>query len=280
MAAKDPFDTRAYRSVSQLKSYERCPYSYYLARIKKVWQRPAAWLPQGSAVHSVYEQYRKRELEGNPLTLDEARDLFGVEYQKEVRQYCATTPNFEWWSKSGPYDGEKDVERRYHIGLEQVEKFFAWTEDHPEEVIWIAPDGTPGIELEFDIDLDGVLVRGFIDCVLERFDVLGNSEIVVRDYKTGNDPGDDFQLGVYGVALAEMFDIEPPRVGDYYMAGKKGMKGKASHPFDISEWTRDRVAEKFLELEDNLRAGRFDPDPEPSKCAFCDVNYSCSFAAS
>ncbi|ANU79405.1 Cas4 exonuclease [Mycobacterium phage BuzzBuzz] len=267
-------DTRKHRSVSQLKQYERCPYSYKLARVDKVWQRPAAWLPQGSAVHTVLEEYRRRELDGDPMSLEEAQEMFKEEYAKEVSQYTDVTPNFDWWFRSGRYDGASDLERRWHIGLEQIEKFFAWTEGHPEEVIWIAPDGTPGIELGFDIDLDGVLVRGYIDAVLRDSD--GN--VIVRDYKTGNTPGDDFQLGVYSVALAETYGIEPPQIGDYYMAGKKGVKGKPTYPYDLGDWPRERVAEKFRELEENIAAERFDPDPDPDKCAFCDVSYHCPFA--
>ncbi|ASR77178.1 exonuclease [Mycobacterium phage MyraDee] len=269
---------KIHRSVSQLKQYERCPYSYKLARIDKMWSRPAAWLPQGSAVHTVCEVYEKRKLEGQVMSLEEAQDLFREEYQKEVHSYTEVTPNFDFWFASGPYNGERDIERRYEIGLEQVEKFIDWTESHPNEVIWVAPDGTPGIEIGFDIDLDGVLVRGFIDAVIKVEIEPGVWEVRVRDYKTGNTPGDDFQLGVYSVALAETFGIEPPQLGDYYMAGKKGKKGAPTYPYKIGEWTREAVAEKFHELEANIQAGRFEPDPEPDKCAFCDVNTTCEFA--
>ena len=269
---------RPYRSVSQLNQYARCPQSYKLARIDKVWKRPAAWLPQGTAVHAVAEEKERRQLAGTPMTLDEAKDLFGQEYEKEIGRYTEITPNFEFWFRSGPYGGKDDIERRYLIGLEQVEKLYSWTESHPEERIWVAPDGTPGIELEFDIELDGIPIRGFIDAVKLIEVSPGVWEIRVRDYKTGNSPGDDFQLGVYGVALAEMYDIDPPQLGDYYMAGKAGKPGKPTHPYNIGVWTRDAVAAKFVELEENLEAGRFDPDPSPSKCGFCDVALACAFS--
>ncbi len=255
-----------HRSVSQLKLYERCPHAYYLSRVEKVWQRPAAWLGQGSAVHEAAEAY---ERSGRTMTLEAMQDVFRDSYAKHINEACETTPNFEYWFKSGPYGGELDVARRYQIGLEQCERYIRWYENNPQEVIWIAPDGTPGIELGFDIDLDGVLVRGFIDAVIDN-----GGDVIVRDNKTGNHPGDDFQLGVYGVALAEQFGIEPPTAGDYWM----GKSGKATHPFKISEWTRDRVAGVFAELEDNITAGRFDPTPSPDVCRFCDVSSSCDYA--
>ncbi|QHB41249.1 Cas4 exonuclease [Mycobacterium phage Chupacabra] len=263
----DPFGPpRKHRSVSQLKQYERCPYSYYLARVLKVWQRPAAWTAQGSAVHEAIEAW---ERSGRTMSLEEMTAVFRKSYDRYINESCADTPNFKAWFASGPYDGKRDITRREDIGQDQCEKYITWAESHPEEVIWIAPDGTPGIELAFDIDLDGVLIRGYIDAVLEVEDVLR-----VRDHKTGNQPGDDFQLGVYAVALAETYGIEAPTIGDYWM----GRAGKPTYPFDLTDWPRDRVAEAFGELEDNIKAERFDPLPEPDKCKFCDVAHACSFA--
>lgn len=254
-----------HRSVSQLKSYERCPYAYYLARIEKVWQRPAAWLAQGSAVHEAAEAY---ERSGRALTVEQTQNVFSESYQHHIDAACAITPNFEYWFKSGPYGGMVDVERRYLIGAEQVSKYISWYTTHPEEVIWIAPDGTPGIEIGFDIDLDGVLVRGFIDAVIHD-----GENLIVRDNKTGNSPGDDFQLGVYGVALSEQFGIDPPTFGDYWM----GKSGKPTVPYRISDWTLDRVSEAFHALEDNIQAGRFEAKPDKKVCNFCDVALSCEY---
>jgi putative RecB family exonuclease len=259
-------ETRQHRSVSQYNQYNRCPYSYKLARIDKVWARPAAWLPQGSAVHTVCEVYRQREHGNDPMSLDEAKELFCEEYAKEIEKYTEQTPNFEYWFASGPYRGETDVERRFGIGLEQVEKFVAWTESHPEEVIWIAEDGTPGIEIV-------IMDPGYAG---DNDDGSPQPIYTVRDYKTGNTPGDDFQLGVYKVALEEVYGLSVD-YGDYYMAGKAGKKALVTDPYDLSEWTRERVSAKFAELEANIRAERFDPKPDPKTCNFCDVALSCDF---
>ncbi len=255
------------RSVSQINQYLRCPQAYKLGRIDKVWSRPAAWLPQGTAFHAVAEEYERR-MSSAPMSLSEAQDMFRDEYAKGIGELCEDTPNFEWWFWSGPYSGERDVERRYHIGLEQVEKFLAWRES-PGQDIWITPDGKPAIELDFQVELDGVMVRGFIDAV-----VVVDGQLRVRDYKTGNSPGDDFQLGVYSVAVEALYGVKPP-AGDYFMVGKKGAKPRISGPYDLSYWTREEVTARFHEVEARIQAGDFEPDPEPSKCGFCDVNLSC-----
>ncbi len=257
------------RSVSQYNQFNRCPYSWYLSRVVKAWERPAAWLPQGSAVHVAAEEYEKSE---RTMTLHEAQDVFASAYADEVAKYTEITPRFDYWFWSGPYDGETDLARRFGIGMEQVEKYLRWYEETaPEEVIWIAPDGTPGIELGFVIELGDVPVRGFIDAVV----AMPDGSVRVRDNKTGNQPGDDFQLGVYGVAIAKQFGVDPPASGDYWM----GRSGKPTYPYDISEWTEERVTEAFAELEAGIQAGDFPANPEPDKCRFCSVAAACEFRA-
>lgn len=257
-----------HRSVSQVNQYERCPYAYYLSRVKKAWRRPAAWLAQGTAFHEAVEVRHRSDLSGEPLTLNQMKTVYSAAYHRTINEALEETPNTQYWFRSGPYDGATDIVRRHQLGLGQLDGWEAWQESHPEEVIWIAPDGTPGVEIGFDIDLDGVKVRGFIDAVL------GGDQVIVRDYKTGNTPGDDFQLGVYAVALAEAYGIEQPESGEYWM----GRTGKSTYPYDLRDWTRDAVAERFHELDENIRAERFDPLPSPKVCQFCDVAASCDYA--
>ncbi|ACE79996.1 Cas4 exonuclease [Mycobacterium phage Pukovnik] len=256
------------RSVSQLNQYTRCPMAYKLARIDKVWARPAAWLPQGTAFHTVAEVYEKALAEGREMSLERAQEIFREEYAKDIGELCAETPNFEWWTWSGPYNGERDIERRFEIGLEQVEKFYNWR-NTKGQTIWITPDGKPAIELSFNIELDGIKVRGYIDAV-----VVVDGKPRVRDYKTGNSPGDDFQLGVYALAIEILYGVKVD-TGDYFMAGKKGKPAKPTDPYDLTEWTREKVTERFHEVEAKIQAGDFEALPEPDKCNFCDVSYSC-----
>ncbi|WP_066904614.1 RecB family exonuclease [Mycolicibacterium houstonense] len=284
------------RSVSQLKQYEKCPMSYRLARIDREWKRPAAWLYQGIAVHAVAQHYLLRRLgyedtlgydaelgyaDTGPMTREEAYELFKESYADATNEAAEITPNLGWWFRSGMYDGYEDIPRRWDIGLEQVDKLVDWIETHPEEKIWVAPDGKPGIELEIDVELGGVQIRGFIDAVIEE--VVDSdpeeytTELKIRDYKTGNEPGDDFQLAVYAVALKKMYGVEI-EFGEYWMAGKKGKKAFATHPFDLTDWPEEKVAARFLELEAKLEAGEFNPLPEPDKCKFCDVSLSCPFS--
>ncbi|QGH80635.1 Cas4 exonuclease [Mycobacterium phage Rahalelujah] len=266
------------RSVSQLNQYTRCPMSYKLARIDKVWARPAAWLPQGTAFHTVAEIVEKARAEGREVPLERAKEIFGEEYAKDIGELSAITPNFDWWQGSGPYNAWRDIERRFWVGMEQVEKFYAWREMVGQE-IWQTPatedePSKPAIELSFSIVIETpagpIRLRGFIDAVV----VLPDGSIRVRDYKTGNKPGDDFQLGVYALVIKLLYGVEVT-TGDYFMAGKKGKKPTLTHPFDLSEWTLEAVAARFAEVEEGIRGENFEALPEPDKCNFCDVSYSC-----
>jgi len=235
------------RSVSQYNQYHRCPYSWYLSRVLKAWDRPAAWLPQGSAVHKAAEEFEKS---GRTMSLEEMKAVFAESYAVEVAQYTEITPRFDFWTWSGPYAGKVDLERRYGIGMEQTERYYRYyTETAPDEVIWIAPDGTPGIELGFVIELGDVPVRGFIDAII----TMPDGSVRVRDNKTGKQPGDDFQLGVYSVAVSEQYGVDRPLTGDYWMGGP----GKPTHPYDLSEWTTERLTVEFAELEAMIQQDDF-----------------------
>lgn len=263
-----------YRSHSQYKTYKDCPYQYYLKYVhldengEKVWQRPAAWLTQGLGVHEAAEEFEKS---GRTMSTEDVQDVFRESYVKHTNRFCEETPNFDFWFASGPYKGEADIERRFGLGLEQAARYVDYyTEAHPEEVIWITPEGEPAIELGFDIDLDGVRVKGFIDQVVKH-PVQG---VHVRDIKSGNTPGDDFQLAVYAVALNQIYGTEIT-TGDYWM----GRQGKPTKDvYNLGFWTREKVAEEFRKVDEGIRAEKFDPKPEESKCRFCPVSASCAFA--
>lgn len=257
-------ETLTHRSVSQRNTFNQCAYRYKLERLDKVWQRPAAWLSQGTAVHAAYEAW---ERSGRTMTLEQMQDVFAEEYVKSISEQADVTPNLEYWFASGPYKGPVDIERRFGIGMEQCEKLIRWYNAHPEEKIWVTPDGTPAIELPFEVTLNGVLVRGYIDAIVEMPD----GRLVVRDLKTGNMPGDEFQLATYAVAMKEMYGVDIHQ-GDYLM----GKTGKPTIPYELDGV---EVAEEFEKMDNAVKAGEFIADPEASKCRFCSVATSCEFAA-
>ena len=253
-----------HRSVSQYNTYQKCPYAYKLSRVDKVWSRPAAWLAQGSAVHEACEIWERSNRE---MGLEETQEKFKESYETHINDMCEITPDFDRWFASGPYKGEQDIERRYNIGLQHVETYIDYYENNPQEVIWVDPvTGVPGIELAFDIVLDGVLVRGYIDAIISF-----GEDLIVRDTKTGNKPGDEFQLATYSVGVNEVYNIQPNKL-EYFMTKTGSI---IDHP--LKGWSKERVTTMFKELEDNIKEERFDAKPSKANCLFCDVSESCEF---
>lgn len=253
-----------HRSVSQHNTYVRCPYSYKLQRIDKVWQRPASWLSQGLGVHVAMEEW---ERSGRTLSREQLVEIYQEEFIRSVNEQAETTPNFDYWFGSGPYSGPVDIERRFAIGEQQLMDLLDYCERVPDKV-WTAPDDAPAIELKFEVELGGVQVVGFIDQIVET-----PNGLHVRDIKTGSKPGDTFQLATYSEAVRILYG-EVIEYGDYFM----GKTGKPTKPVFISDRDRADVHRAFEELEENIQAERFDPKPSRNTCTMCSVKTSCEFA--
>lgn len=257
-------DKPKYRSVSQRNTYDRCPYRYKLERIDKVWQRPASWLSQGLGVHKAMEEW---ELSDRTKTFDELVEIYKEEFAKSIAEQAEDTPNFEFWFGSGRYNGEQDIERRWHLGIEQVGALVRWANAHPEQKIWTTPDGEKAIELRFDVEIGGIPVVGYIDQVVETPDGL-----MVRDIKTGAKPGDIFQLATYAEAMKLLYDVDI-EAGDYFM----GKTGKPTKTLPITPEDKAFVHEDFARLEEKIQAEDFPPKPSRNNCTMCAVKTSCEF---
>jgi putative RecB family exonuclease len=253
------------RSFSQYNTYIRCPYSYYLARVEKVWNKPAAWLPMGTAVHEAAEKW---ELSDRTMSMEEAKDVFRASYTAETNRYLGETPNPAYWFGSGPYRGATDIQRRFKLGLEHVERYIAYYTANPSQLPYRFDDGKLAIELPFTIDMDGVKVRGFIDWV--GYDASG--DLVVRDNKTGNKPGGPDQLSIYALAVEKLTGHLVTK-GDFFMT----KTGKPTRPYELTEVVKLDIIEGMKMVDEAIKAEKFPALPEASKCMFCSVRDSCTF---
>lgn len=261
------------RSVSQVQLYDKCAYAWYLRYValdvngEKIWDRPAAWLPMGTAVHAAAEVW---ERSSRSMPLEAAQEAYVAVYVEETDKYLSKA-TMDTWSHSGPYNGEADIERRFTIGLDHVRAYIDYftTGKGSKDVVWIADDGTPGLELGFEFDLDGVAVRGYVDAVYQT-----PGGLVVSDTKTGIHPGDEFQLGTYGVALREVHGLAVQR-GQFFMT----RKGKPTAPIDLFEIGREEISSRYAVMDAAVKAEKFDPSPDPEKCGRCGFNSYCPFVA-
>lgn len=260
------------RSFSQWGQHGRCPHAYYLDRIEKVWRKPAAWSPQGTAVHAGLEAW---ERSGRTLTLEQVSDVGLSSYTSEINKLLEETPNLRFWFSSGSYTADLDIPRRRAMVPEHLARALGWYEKHPDQTPWTTLDGDPAIELPFSIQLNGITVRGYIDWVgwLDR-GILGP-----RDNKTGRKPGQVMQLKIYGIAIEDHFKFHgaPQSVssGDFLMT----RTGKPTYLQDLTQITRDEVGQEFEKLEADINSGKFPPKPSAEVCWSCDVRHSCKYRA-
>lgn len=273
-----------HRSVSQAQQYldelGGCAYRYFLARIVKAWDRPAAWLTQGLAVHEAAEWWEKGKRKGS---LAEIQEVYRQAYNTHTLRLLKHTPNADFWFASGRYEGPEDIKRRALIGLEQVEKYFNYyVNQKPGEVIWITPDGSPAIELEFNERFGSVWVKGYIDQIIDEITESDMAEPVaaqfelnarVRDIKTGNQPGGLFQLGTYRYAMQSKYGVDILS-GDFWM----GKTGKATNTLDLEGMSREQITDLYERMDAGVKAEEFEPSPSVDKCGRCGVATACAYA--
>ena len=152
-------------------------------------------------------------------------------------------------------------------GLDMVNNWVNFRNTQELLSMWVTPQGEPAIELAFNINLDGVMVKGALD----RLMVLNTGELVVLDIKSGkNMPSSDFQLGIYAVAMEEIFG-ERPKFGVYWDA----RKGAISELINLDKWTRDTVSEIVGMFDKARRAGIFIPNFD--HCKMCNFINDCKY---
>lgn len=245
----------AYLSFSSMESWLNCGEKYRLEKVVKVAQTPAWYLLGGSAVHEATELLDLGKVD----TPDEAwqiawdKQLATVEDESVVRaggRASKAWPNKEnkdWWAENGLV-----MVRDYHGHMQQM-LADGWT--------------ILGIETPFNLDLGGVLIRGFIDRVMAN----PNGEAEVHDIKAGTrEPAWTLQLGVYAHGAEQALGIRPS-VGRYYMARTASL----TQPASLLHYTPDRLTDWFGKARQAIEAEVFVPHVT-SMCVSCSVRDFCA----
>lgn len=254
------------RSVSQVEQYEKCAWKFYLQRVERVTPRPAAWSIHGTAFHSAAEEYERA---GRARSEEELVQLFSDQYSALINKALDQEPDLSRWLTAGGKPAGQDIEDRYRIGQEQVRQYARWSDETKPVITYVkTPDGERklGLELYFKVTIGGVVVRGYIDQLVTEID----GSVRVRDHKTGSTKS-GFQLATYKVAVEKQFG-ETVNRGDWYLA----KEGRLSRPVDLSGVTEEEVAERYVEMDQGVKAGRF-PAAPGFHCRFCDVSHACRF---
>nr|WP_246430724.1 PD-(D/E)XK nuclease family protein [Streptomyces rectiverticillatus] len=250
------------RSHSQFSQYKRCGHEYEHSRVLRTPQAPAAWFAQGTAVHAAIEQFEKS---ARTLTKVQAVDAYVAAWADEQEKMFKVEPDVNRWRVIGRKRPSKDLEDRYLEGHRQVVGYVDYVKSSGETV-WSLPDGKPAVEVEFNVELDGVPVLGYIDQIIEHPD-LG---LMVRDIKTGTKlPTDPLQLVLYKMAMKIQFDVDV-QYGDYWM----GKNLAPTDPYWLGNVDAAWLADQYRQMDIAERNGVYLANPG-DHCRVCGFKGQC-----
>lgn len=255
-------------SYSSVDSWLQCGEKYRLTKIEGIKEDPAWWSVGGSAVHRATEWWDL----GMHQELD-VHDLFLRAFEEETTHQAEFTgvPPLTWRSSRGQ-DGDW---WRLH-GSEMVQSYIDWRHETGWQVMdFEVDDGVndyphffPGVEVPFEVMMDGVPVKGFIDRV---FVDLGGQAVLV-DLKTGaRKPVSSLQLGYYRAALILQYGVTVD-LGGFFMNRKK--KGEQFQVTDISKYTPEFIGRFVAGFQKARETGLYLPHVT-SFCGTCGVASHC-----
>lgn len=239
-------------SYSSLTTWERCGKQFELGRIVKAEPIPAVYFVAGTAVHKATENHDR----GNPE--QSWKDLF----YSGVEEALVTEPNVHEWMSGGSELDPDDCDKWMELGPLCISnwKTFVSTEFDVDK---------RDIECDVTTYLPGldIPVKGFID----RTGFHKKHGHMIIDIKAGrNTPKDKgMQLGIYSALYEHKFGIRINK-GAYYMA----REGRLSRPYDLSDYTIEKVAGIFRATALKIGAGRY-PAKQEFTCRFCDQRLNC-----
>lgn len=261
-------------SWSSVSTYAECGQRWLLERGYKV--PSSTWFATlaGSAIHEITESRDRLELLGlTPAEQAIYSPTFAEEFDKRVSEVRSTGREVKASGREGKNltesggPNKKDFDWWMHFGPIFVQRWMDWKAQHGWTVMTM-PDGQPGIELGFDIELAGQRVVGFIDRVYQSAD----TGVTVFDLKTGKVPSGSLQLKTYDLGLKRGYGVEADWGMFWTPGGDDG--GKLSTATDLRAWSDERVEDMYGKAMRGIEAGIFLPQVT-NMCKGCPVRDYC-----
>lgn len=244
-------DGKFYSSYSQLSMYEKCPFNWYLKYVEKIPIDTNKHLEYGLAIHEALEYYFNSLKNGQPLPIEEVKGF--LEDVIDMHQI--------------PFDNEAEAMEWTLEGMIMLEQLY---NDNYEFSSFIHKSQILGVEEEFAIELDGVIIRGFWDLAGRYKDATKtDSGLYVVDNKSGGKAFDnsklkhDLQFPIYAIGMEQMYGAIPD-VGIY---NHTRIHGTQRVPI-----TKDRVEEakeRILDIFSQMKRKTHRAKPTPL-CFWCD----------
>ncbi|SFI79413.1 PD-(D/E)XK nuclease superfamily protein [Streptosporangium canum] len=223
-------------SVSRLTSIARCGTAFELERIERLPALPAGWTIQGIGVHDAADGWEKS---GRTMTVQAAQEIFKTTWREEIAKADQRFPDRDRWLVGGRKKVQNDLIDRYEGGQQQIADYIRYNLEDDQWRPYTMPDGTVAAEVGFEVEFAGVIVRGYIDLLMEHIET---GELRVRDIKTGSKiPDVPFQLIVYAMAVNDVIGAQV-EWGEYFMT----RDGKPTVPIDLTKLDHEWIRTWFL----------------------------------
>lgn len=262
-------------SWSSVSTYSECGVKWLLSRGFKVPESTWYATLAGSAIHKITEDADRAEAAGIPSErqLNFAPDFksaFDAAIKKATEAGKAIKPSGKVLKSVSVTGGpnKKDYDWWLHFGPIFVQKWMDFKASKGWRIA-IMPDGSPGIEVGFEIELAGVPVVGYID----RVYTMSDGSIIVMDLKTGAVPSGSLQLVTYSAGLREAYGWEADW-GVFWSPGNSADNGLLSEPIELPKWNHERITQMYAQALTGIKAGVFLPHVT-NLCRGCTVRDHC-----
>jgi len=230
-------------SYSAIQSYRDCPKQFWFRYREKLPAAQSAEAVQGTILHEVLRRAGEERRTGTAVTPERLHAMHA-----EV-----------WEASSFPDTRRAATFRR--LGLEQLEAFRASG----------GFERTPDlVEREFSAAVDGFTLHGVID----RVDRTDEGWLII-DYKSGRPLARarrDLQVALYALGASTALSLDPIELEVVYLAEGSAIRLEGVPRLQAEART---IA---IEVAENIRSGRFDPQPERRKCRLCPYRLACAEA--
>lgn len=252
-----------YISHSAMTTWLNCGWQFYLSRIVKVPENPSHWLAGGKAVHECTEIY---DIEINDPHAGWNTELaFKERWEKNYKESDNGMPWRSGGKATKAYPNKEDAQWWLTNGPKMVDYWIHFREESGYN-IWTTPAGIPAIETEMNQEVNGVMIKAFLDRIM----VAPTGDLVIVDIKTSSkEPASLTQLGIYAILAEKTFGIRP-QLGAYFMA----RTGELTQPVDLSRYTESRLGSWAKGFQLAVENDIFIPAPG-FMCGTCSVNQAC-----
>jgi DNA helicase-2/ATP-dependent DNA helicase PcrA len=252
-------------SFTQLKIFDECPFAYKMQFLLGVPLPGKFVFSYGTTMHSTLQQFMQL-ISGKQRSVQ--TDLFGTAKQaSDSNQATGLSIKLdellEMYEKNWLddwYDSKEQMEEYKKKGKQALKVFYENLQKH-------TIPNVKALERGFNIKIEDNTITGKMD----RVDAVGDGEIEIVDYKTGNPPKNDKltvpdkrQLLIYQIGAEEVFRENVKNLTYYYVDSAKPIEflGTDEEKQEVKLWITETI--------DAIHQSDFAPKPQQHFCDYCE----------